>query len=148
MAWHVYSYLTLGLPGCHFLNIFASKVSRKNKGKVSKFFGQSVTNDTSTPGWVPLVYSTIKSDSLLIKWEHDKWSHQSDRSNLIASNMIADHLVANVFWKLIEGFWGVYIYVQWRSQNLPQGGQTTFSNYRWGKTKIIIKVVKIISNFC
>ena len=23
MAWHVYSYLALGLPGCHFLNIFA-----------------------------------------------------------------------------------------------------------------------------
>ena len=36
-------------PGCHFLYIFASKVSRKNKGKVSQFFGQSVTNDTSTP---------------------------------------------------------------------------------------------------
>ena len=47
MAWHVY--LTLVLPGCHFVTIFASKVSRKNKGKVSKFFGQSVTNDTSTP---------------------------------------------------------------------------------------------------
>ena len=50
MAWHVYSYLALGLPGCHFINIFASKVSRKNKGKVSEFFGQSVTNDTSNPG--------------------------------------------------------------------------------------------------
>ena len=48
MAWHVY--LALGLPGCHFLNIFASKVSRKNKGEVSKIFGQSVTNDTSTIG--------------------------------------------------------------------------------------------------
>ena len=48
MAWHVY--LALVLPGCHFLKIFASKVSRKNKGKVSQFFGQSVTNDTSTPG--------------------------------------------------------------------------------------------------
>ena len=42
--------LALGLPGCHFLNIFASKVSRKNKGRVSQFFGQSVTNDSSTPG--------------------------------------------------------------------------------------------------
>ena len=48
MAWRVY--LALVLPGCHFLNIFASKVSRKNKGKVSNFYGQSVTNDTSTPG--------------------------------------------------------------------------------------------------
>ena len=48
MAWHVY--LAFVLPGCHFLSIFASKVSRKNKGKVSKIFGQSVTNDTSTPG--------------------------------------------------------------------------------------------------
>ena len=48
MAWHVY--LALVLPRCHFLNIFASKMSRKNKGKVSNFFGQSVTNDTSTPG--------------------------------------------------------------------------------------------------
>ena len=55
-------YLALVLPGCHFLNIFASKVSRKNKGKVSQIFGQSVTNDTSTPGWVPLAYST------LLKW--------------------------------------------------------------------------------
>ena len=36
-------------PGCHFLYIFASRGSRKNKGKVSQFFGQSVTNDTSTP---------------------------------------------------------------------------------------------------
>ena len=35
MAWHVY--LALGLPWCHFLNIFASKVSRKNKGQVSQF---------------------------------------------------------------------------------------------------------------
>ena len=35
-------------PGCHFLYIFASRVSRKNKGEVSQFFGQSVTNDTST----------------------------------------------------------------------------------------------------
>ena len=52
MAWHVY--LALVLPGFHFLIIFASKVSRKNKGKVSQFFGQSVTNDTSTPGGVPL----------------------------------------------------------------------------------------------
>ena len=51
IAWHVYYvYLALVLTGCHFLNIFASKVSRKNKGKVSQFFGQSVTNDTSTPG--------------------------------------------------------------------------------------------------
>ena len=67
MAWHVslYSYLALGLPGCHFLNIFASKVSRKNKGKVSNFFGQSDTNDTSTPGWVPLHYSTTVQYSLL-----------------------------------------------------------------------------------
>ena len=51
MAWHVY--LALVLAACHFLNIFASKVSRKNKGKVSQFFVQSVTNDTSTLGWVP-----------------------------------------------------------------------------------------------
>ena len=36
-------------PGCHYLYIFASKVSRKNKGQVSQIFGQSVTNDTSTP---------------------------------------------------------------------------------------------------
>ena len=50
MAWHVRVYLALGLPGCHFLNILASKVSRKNKGKVSQFFGQSVTNDMSTIG--------------------------------------------------------------------------------------------------
>ena len=35
-------------PGCHFLYIFASKVSGKNKGKVPQFFGQSVTNGTST----------------------------------------------------------------------------------------------------
>ena len=35
-------------PGCHFLYIFASKVSRKNKNKVSQFFVQSVTNETST----------------------------------------------------------------------------------------------------
>ena len=39
---------------CHFLNIFASKESHKNKGQVSQIFGQSVTNDTSTPGWEPL----------------------------------------------------------------------------------------------
>ena len=51
MAWHVRVYLSaLVLVGCHFLNIFVTKVSRKNKGKVSQFFGQSVTNDTSTPG--------------------------------------------------------------------------------------------------
>ena len=37
-------------PGCHFLYIFASKESHKNKDKVSQIFGQSVTNDTSTPG--------------------------------------------------------------------------------------------------
>ena len=36
-------------PGCHLLYIIASRVSRKNKGKVSQFFGQNVTNDTSTP---------------------------------------------------------------------------------------------------
>ena len=35
-------------PGCHFLYIFASKVSGKNKGKVPQFFGQSATNGTST----------------------------------------------------------------------------------------------------
>ena len=35
-------------PGCHFLNIFASRVPRKNKGKVPQFFGQSATNGTST----------------------------------------------------------------------------------------------------
>ena len=46
--WHIY--LALGLPGCHFLFIFASKVSLKNKGEVSNCFGQSVTNDTSTIG--------------------------------------------------------------------------------------------------
>ena len=50
MAWHVRVYLALRVPGCHFLNIFVTKVSRKNKGKVSQFFGQSVTSDTSTPG--------------------------------------------------------------------------------------------------
>ena len=50
VIWLLHVYLALGLPGCHFLNIFASKVSRKNKGEVSKFFGQSVTNDTSTIG--------------------------------------------------------------------------------------------------
>ena len=37
-------------PGCHFLYIFASKESHKNKGQVSQIFGQSVTNDMSTPG--------------------------------------------------------------------------------------------------
>ena len=37
-------------PGCHFLYIFASKESHNNKGKGSQIFGQSVTNDTSTPG--------------------------------------------------------------------------------------------------
>ena len=35
-------------PGCHFLYIFASKVSVTNKGKVPNFFGQSVINITST----------------------------------------------------------------------------------------------------
>ena len=35
-------------PGCHFLYIFASRVSRKNEGKVPQFFGQSATNGTST----------------------------------------------------------------------------------------------------
>ena len=38
-------------PGCHFLYIFASKVSYKNKGEVAQIFDQSVTNDTNTPGW-------------------------------------------------------------------------------------------------
>ena len=46
-------------PGCHFLNIFASRVSRKNKGKVLQFFGQSATNGTSTIVWEPLQYSTV-----------------------------------------------------------------------------------------
>ena len=52
-------------PGCHFLNIFASRVSRKNKGKVPHFFGQSATNGTSTIVWEPLVYIT-RSVVLLI----------------------------------------------------------------------------------
>ena len=34
-------------------------MSHKNNGEVSQFFGQSVTNDTSTPGCKPLRYSTI-----------------------------------------------------------------------------------------
>ena len=35
-----------GLPGCHFLNIFASQESRKNKCQVPKCFGQCATNGT------------------------------------------------------------------------------------------------------
>ena len=50
---------SVGFAWVSFFNIFASKVSRKNKGIVSNFFGQSVTNDTSTPDWVPLYYSTL-----------------------------------------------------------------------------------------
>ena len=45
MAWHVY--LALVLPGCHFLNIFASKVSLKNKGSVKLFW--SVSQMTRVP---------------------------------------------------------------------------------------------------
>ena len=59
MIWlGMYSIFSVGFAWVSFLNIFASKVSRKNKGKVSQIFGQSVTNDTSTPGWVPLMYSS------------------------------------------------------------------------------------------
>ena len=49
--------LALSLPGCHFLNIFDTKVSSKNKSRVSQFFGQSVTNDTSTPVLEPQLYN-------------------------------------------------------------------------------------------
>ena len=49
-------------PGCHFIYIFASKVSGKNKDRVSQIFGQSVTNDTSTLVWEPLLYSTVYSN--------------------------------------------------------------------------------------
>ena len=59
MDWHVQYILQWVCWGVPFLNIFASKVSDKNKGKVSQFFGQSVTNDTSTPGWVPLLLMMV-----------------------------------------------------------------------------------------
>ena len=48
MALHVYSYLALGFPGCHFLNIFASKCHIKIKAKC-QFFLVKVSQMTRVP---------------------------------------------------------------------------------------------------
>ena len=39
-------------------------MSHKNKGEVSQFFGQSVTNDTRVIGWKPLAYGIDRNIEL------------------------------------------------------------------------------------
>ena len=53
----LYVIVTFVCIGVIFFIFMRQKSHIKIKAKCHNFLGQSVTNDTSTPGWKPLLYS-------------------------------------------------------------------------------------------